>query len=260
MKIPFKKYQGTGNDFVIVDQRTRSYIGHENQALIARICHRKFGVGADGLILLENKVSYDFEMIYFNADGRQSSMCGNGGRCITSFANEIGLIEGKAKFVAIDGVHLSEIDVVGEVSLQMQDVTDIKINEDHFEMNTGSPHYVAFVEDLSDIDVKNLGATIRYSAQYKLEGINVNFVEESDKGLEVATYERGVEDETLSCGTGVTAAALAFATKRKSKDPVNLITKGGPLKVKFETSDFKTFTNIWLIGKAEKVFEGDFIV
>ena len=260
MNIPFCKYQGTGNDFVMIDQRDQQYINSDDHETIAKICDRKFGIGADGLILLENLEGHDFNMIYFNADGRQSSMCGNGGRCITAFANELRIVSQQAKFNAIDGLHLSMILNDGDVSLQMQDVTDIAFENDHYVLNTGSPHFVAFVEDVDDIDVKVLGANIRYSAKYKDEGINVNFVEESEEGLIVATYERGVEDETLSCGTGVTAAALAFAKKNKVKDVVNIQTKGGHLKVSFETEDFVKFENIFLIGKAEKVFEGTYFI
>lgn len=260
MKIPFSKYQGTGNDFIIIDQRQKKYIAHDDQELIELFCHRKFGIGADGLILLENIESADFNMIYFNADGRQSSMCGNGGRCITAFANEKAVISHQAKFNAIDGLHEADIRSDGEVALQMQSVDSIQYVDDHFILDTGSPHYVAFVEDVDDIDVKELGSTIRYSAKFREEGINVNFVELTANGLNVATYERGVEDETLSCGTGVTAAALAFAKKFKKKGTVAIKTKGGDLKVGFDTDDFESFRNIWLIGPATKVFEGFWIL
>lgn len=262
MKVPFSKYQGTGNDFILIDQRSEKHIEHQDVEAIKRICDRKFGIGADGLILLETHPDYDYEMIYFNADGRTSSMCGNGGRCITAFASHLGLAPSAHKFMAIDGEHLSRFNEDGSVSLKMNDVTSFKQGEDFFILDTGSPHYIIFVEDIDDIDVKSQGESIRYSEQFKEKGINVNFVEIKEGQLKVATYERGVEDETLSCGTGVTAAALAFylyAKKSSGKHKINIETKGGSLSVDFTATESGEFEEIWLIGKATKVFSGSYL-
>lgn len=259
MEIPFYKYQGTGNDFVMIDQRNKQWIDPENTELIRRMCDRKFGVGADGLILLQNLEGYDFEMIYFNADGRLSSMCGNGGRCIAAFANYLGVVKNECFFMAIDGEHEAKID--GDyVKLKMSDVNNIEVGEDYFILNTGSPHYVVFVEDLDDINVVELGKMIRYGNRFKKEGINVNFVEISDNELLIGTYERGVEDETLSCGTGVTAAALAYAIKapHSVEKQINIKSKGGDLTVSYYKDKDGKFTDIWLGGKAQQVFSGIF--
>jgi diaminopimelate epimerase len=263
MEIPFTKYQGTGNDFVLVDQRINKFIDPNNQSLIQKICDRKFGVGADGLILLEHHQDHDYEMVYFNADGRTSSMCGNGGRCITAFAHQVGIGINEHHFLAIDGKHTSRFNEDGMVSLKMNDVSDYVIGKDFFILNTGSPHYIIFVEDIDDIDVKSQGEAIRYSEEFKTEGINVNFVEiKKNDHILVATYERGVEDETLSCGTGVTAAAIAYClttSKKDSKCNIHIETKGGDLSVSFEQSAETVFSNIWLNGKATKVFTGIFL-
>ena len=259
MTIPFYKYQGTGNDFVLIDQRTTHYLTREDTDQIQHICDRRFGVGADGLILLEEKEGYDFEMIYFNADGRESSMCGNGGRCIVAFAKYLGIIEDSTNFLAIDGPHEAEIKGTDWVSLRMIDVPEIEQGSDYFVLNTGSPHYVVFVEDIDDIDVVENGKAIRYSKRFREEGINVNFVEKKKDGIIVATYERGVEDETLSCGTGVTAAAIAYQlAKSTDKETVTAIeAKGGQLSVKFITDGKDGAKDIWLQGKATQVFTGE---
>ena len=259
MIIPFYKYQGTGNDFVLVDQRENQYLNRGDLSRIAKICDRRFGVGADGLMLLQNKDGYDFEMVYFNADGRESSMCGNGGRCITAFAQFLGVIKDQARFLAIDGEHQSRIHAKDKlVELQMSDVRQVEINADFYVLNTGSPHYVTFVPQLESFDVYEEGKKIRYSDRFAAEGINVNFVKKSGNGIEVATYERGVEDETLSCGTGVTAAAISWWLKegKLSAEEIPVVTKGGNLSVRFEPDGYVGFKNIWLTGPAEQVFEG----
>ena len=256
MEIPFYKYQGTGNDFVMIDQRAQSYIDVEDQKIIERLCDRKFGIGADGLIILTLHSEYDFEMIYFNADGRQSSMCGNGGRCIIAFAKFLGHIERTCTFMAIDGLHEGVILEDGMVELKMNDVQKIQEVNGDFILDTGSPHYISFKENVKDLNVFEEGQKIRYSEAFQKEGINVNFVEAKSEGLIVATYERGVEDETLSCGTGVTAAALAFAESNAEKiKEVNIEAKGGNLIIKFEKIE-DGYRNIWLCGPAEQVFEG----
>lgn len=257
--IPFFKYQGTGNDFVMIDQREKKYIRKKDTALINQLCDRRFGIGADGLIILEKCKGYDFRMIYFNADGRESSMCGNGGRCIAAFAHHLGIVKSKCHFLAIDGPHEAIIKKDDWVELKMSDVEHIEVGEDYFLMDTGSPHYVVFVEDIDDIDVVENGQAIRYSKRFKKKGVNVNFVEKTTDNIIVATYERGVENETLSCGTGVTAAAIANflrKTNRRKKQNTPIQSKGGNLAVRFEPIGKTAAKNVWLCGKAERVFQG----
>lgn len=251
----FYKYQGTGNDFVLLDNRKQEYL--LTSAQIKHICDRHFGVGADGLMLLENQDCYDFKMVYYNSDGNESTMCGNGGRCISAFAKKLGLVFTEAKFIAIDGEHAAyfEDEIV---SLKMNDVQTIKVNETYFQLNTGSPHYVHFTEYVDELDVKKEGKLIRYSPMFKEEGINVNFVEKlNEHTIFVRTYERGVEDETLSCGTGVTASAISLIHDKKGSHEINIETLGGKLSVKLENINGQTFENIWLKGKAEFIFEGE---
>ena len=261
MIIPFYKYQGTGNDFVMIDNRNGFFDKNQND-LVAKLCDRKFGIGADGLILLQNHKDYDFEMVYYNSDGRESSMCGNGGRCVSIFAVHLGIVKDRCQFIAIDGEHEAIIKADDWVELKMGDVKNVIVGEDHFVMDTGSPHYVIFVEDIDDINVVENGQAIRYSKEFREKGINVNFVEAKSGRLIVATYERGVEDETLSCGTGVTASAIAHtlrSTKNKSTE-VPIESKGGKLIVRLEQNNDGTFENIWLCGKAERVFRGEITI
>ena len=256
MKLQFHKYQGTGNDFVIIDNRNL-FFPKENIQLIEKLCDRRFGIGADGLILLENDKTTDFKMVYYNSDGNESSMCGNGGRCIVAFAKYLGVISNQTKFIATDGLHHATIDEKGIVSLQMKDVDDVKIEKDYVFMNTGSPHHVIMVDDLKNYDIKNNGAKIRYSELYGKAGSNVNFVHQiSDNHFAVRTYERGVEDETLSCGTGVTAVAIAMnAVGKSTSSEINLDVEGGKLKVSFE-KESNRYKKVHLIGPATFVFEG----
>ncbi|MEO6733587.1 MAG: diaminopimelate epimerase [Ferruginibacter sp.] len=256
MKVEFYKYQGTGNDFVILDNRQDEYKLLTTKQ-IKLICDRHFGVGADGLMLLEKKTGYDFEMIYYNADGNESSMCGNGGRCLVKFAFHKGIVKTSYRFVAIDGVHVAEIDSDGSVSLQMQDVNSVAYHSSYAVINTGSPHFVKFAPEVADIDVVSTGQEIRYSKEFTPDGINVNFVETSgEDSIFVRTYERGVEDETLSCGTGVTAAALLSAHNENGFNTVNVRTPGGHLSVEYDKISDQHFENIWLCGPAEFVFKG----
>lgn len=254
MKIHFYKYQGTGNDFIMIDNRSQ-FFPKQNTQLIKKICDRRFGVGGDGLILLENHSNYDFQMVYYNSDGNESTMCGNGGRCLVAFAHFLKIFDKKTTFNAIDGLHEAEIQG-NIVKLKMIDVEHIKQINDDYELNTGSPHFVKYVEKVESFDVYKNGKEIRNSPTYP-EGINVNFVSKiADNEIFVRTYERGVEDETYSCGTGVTASCLTWM-KNFNLDEVAVKTLGGNLKVYAEKNE-NGFKNIWLEGPAEQVFEGYF--
>jgi len=252
----FFKYQGTGNDFVILDNRNWSYTALTTER-VRSLCDRRFGIGADGLMLLNPHAGYDFEMKYYNSDGRESSMCGNGGRCLVKFAYDLGIRKNEYNFLAIDGPHLAEIDVDGVVSLKMKNVQEIEEFRGDFILDTGSPHYIRMVTDVMDLDVFQKGMDIRYSSDFAKEGINVNFVEQRRPDeIIVRTYERGVEDETLSCGTGVTASALACYHNERGYNFVKVVTRGGRLTVRFDRTADNSFENVWLSGPAQKVFEG----
>lgn len=251
----FFKYQGAGNDFIVIDNREEIF-DKSNHRLIEFLCHRRFGVGADGLMTLENASGYDFKMTYFNSDGYEASMCGNGGRCIVAFAKKLDLIAERALFLAADGPHHAKID--GDlVDLQMTDVKKIDTLTDGFFLNTGVPHLVHFVDDLNLVDVNLEGRQLRYDARFQPEGTNVNFVKQNGNQLIVYTYERGVESETLACGTGITAAALSAAFRAGlDSGKFDIQAKGGNLQVRWKTND-KVFTDIWLKGPAELVYEGE---
>ncbi|MBW8050273.1 MAG: diaminopimelate epimerase [Cytophagales bacterium] len=297
MNVEFYKYQGTGNDFIMIDDRKNDF-DHNDHQLINKLCSRKFGIGADGLILIRDHADHNFEMVYFNADGYQSSLCGNGARCAVHFANYLSIVNNKCRFKAIDGEHEAFIDDLmpvspkakkeieeitakirqaGLIRLKMNDVTLIEKNparpqssssmqaggSDHYLLDTGSPQYVSFVDNLTDFDVKNNGRKIRNSQRFRKEGINVNFVEKiSNDTIFVRSYERGVEDETLSCGTGVTAAALTCTIDGRSKignsmiGTVKIRTLGGELKVTFKSINEMRFEDIYLIGPVEMVYKG----
>ncbi|TKG90490.1 diaminopimelate epimerase [Puteibacter caeruleilacunae] len=256
MRVHFYKYQGAGNDFVIIDNRDKLFDGN-NVELIEKLCDRRFGIGGDGLMLLEEDESSDFLMRYFNADGREASMCGNGGRCIVAFAHRLGLFNQSTQFMAVDGLHDAIMCDDAIVDLKMIDVEDIEAGQGFYFMDTGSPHYVRIVNDISSIDVYNDGRAIRYNERFKEVGTNVNFVQIVDGALTVYTYERGVEDETLACGTGITASAIAAAiVEEKNEGTFPIKAKGGDLEVRFQKAD-EGFNNIWLKGPATFVFEGD---
>ncbi len=255
MTLKFYKYQGTGNDFVIMDNRDESINLQTEQ--IAFLCDRRFGIGADGLMLLNSKPGYDFEMKYYNADGKEGTMCGNGGRCLVKFAYDMGIRKSEYLFSAIDGDHEAEIDTDGIVSLKMKDVDEVVTDNNDFILNTGSPHYIHQVEDVLSTNVYKEGREIRYNDEFREHGINVNFVEVRDEDeLYVRTYERGVEDETYSCGTGVTAAAIAFWHNERGYNNVVVKTKGGTLSVEYDRMNENEYRNIWLNGPAVRVFEG----
>jgi len=257
MKVYFYKYQGTGNDFVIVDNRNGEYSGLSVEQ-IKKICDRRFGVGADGFMHLNEKDGYDFEMVYFNADGLEGSMCGNGGRCIVQFAHDLGIIKNHYHFLAVDGEHQAAVYKEEEmVSLKMIDVGSI--SDYHYDkvLNTGSPHYVQLAHDVKALDVAKEGKKIRYNKDFTEKGINVNFVEvKDDNNLIVRTYERGVEDETFACGTGVTAAALVFYHNENGFNTVDIDVLGGKLTVRYNRHPDGSYDHIWLKGPATRVFEG----
>ncbi len=262
MNIHFYKFHGNGNDFIIIDNRTNTIT--LNTLQIKTLCKRRFGLGADGLMILANSEKYDFEMRYYNSDGNLGSMCGNGGRCIAAFANMIGLVGNNMKFTAFDGVHEAVIKAVNipfvewDVKLQLANVSDVNRNKNSFFLDTGSPHYVEFVDNVSDINVNVDGKKIRNSNQFKPNGTNVNFVELSNDKIFVRTFERGVEQETFSCGTGVTASAIATYL-HYDKKPTKIHTKGGDFKISFNHEN-NEFTNVWIQGAARFVFEGEAFV
>ena len=256
MKIDFVKYQGTGNDFIILDNRNGTY-DSLTEGTIKNLSSRHTGIGADGLMLLNKLEGYDFEMKYYNADGRESSMCGNGGRCIVKFAAAIGISKNIYHFKAIDGDHEAEVNASNNIKLKMKDIDEIDNRSNYFLVDTGSPHYVKYVDDLDIYDVYNKGKEIRYSSKFSEKGINVNFVETiGPDEIYVRTYERGIENETLSCGTGVTAAAIVSAHNDNGFNLVVVKTPGGKLVVEFDKLDDNHFENIWLSGPAEFVFSG----
>lgn len=253
----FYKYQGTGNDFIIFDDRAQTFNLSKEQ--IAHMCHRRFGIGADGLMLLQEADGYDFAMVYYNSDGTLGTMCGNGGRCLVRFAADIGIVKTVANFIAIDGPHEAFIDSE-KISLKMQDVEHVATQGKDFYTNTGSPHHVIITQNIKETDVCSIGKNIRYSAMYAHQnGTNVNFLEPTGtNSIFVRTYERGVEDETYSCGTGVTAAALVAHEELNLKSPVVIETLGGKLSVKFNGNNATGYKDIFLTGPAVKVFQGDF--
>lgn len=256
MRVLFSKYQGTGNDFVMLDNLSGQYDDLTIDQ-IQFLCNRKLGVGADGLIKISRSSNSDFEADYFNADGSKS-FCGNGARCSVAYAKKLGIIEEDTVFSAIDGNHSASIKA-GLVRLEMMDVNDVSRDGDAYVLDTGSPHYVQFVEDSASIDIIDFGKKIRYNSKYEEIGINVNLAQALDNGsISVKTYERGVEDETLSCGTGVTACALVYKMQNRqpSIDKVEVVTKGGILYVECEIEGGR-FNNIWLTGPAIHVYDGE---
>jgi len=254
MELHFYKYQGTGNDFILLDNRSNDIRLTTQQ--IALLCDRHTGIGADGLMLLEHKKGYDFHMVYYNADGNESTMCGNGGRCITAFAQRLGIITAHASFTAIDGAHKAAINDNGTITLHMNNVNGIDRYADYCLLNTGSPHYVTEVADVQNTEVVNTGRAIRHRQDFEPNGINVNFVQLTDKGIWVRTYERGVENETLSCGTGVTASAIASTGSATGYFDITVQTPGGLLQVTFTKTTADTAEDVTLRGAAEYVFEG----
>jgi diaminopimelate epimerase len=258
MELKFYKYQGTGNDFIILDNRDKAYSGLTTKQ-VKHLCDRRFGIGADGLMLLNLLEGYDFEMKYYNADGRESSMCGNGGRCLVQFASDRGIHRPAYSFLAVDGPHEANFDKNGWVQLKMKDVMSIENKHGDLVLDTGSPHYVKHVNDIMHYNVVQHGKEIRYSDEYKEKGINVNFVEQQQDRIVVRTYERGVEDEKYSCGTGVTACAIVSCHIENGFNRIEVTTLGGNLAVEYEKHG-NHYTDIWLCGPATFVFKGEIAV
>jgi len=256
MKIQFSKYQGTGNDFIVIDNRDGAL--SLTNAQVHFLCNRRFGIGGDGLMLLQSSGDYDFRMLYYNSDGNEGSMCGNGGRCLVKFAYDAGMHNDIYHFIASDGEHFAEFADNGWVRLKMKDVHGVEQEHGDFILDTGSPHFIKPVHDIDEYDVVSVGRKIRYSKRFEEKGINVNFVEPDEMGgIYVRTYERGVEDETLSCGTGVTASALVFAHNDFGFNHVDVKAPGGQLAVEFDKTGDTEFSNIWLCGPATFVFKGE---
>jgi len=256
MKITFYKYHGAGNDFVIIDDRQLNYSFSTNE--IKEICDRKFGIGSDGFMLLRNHKKYDFEMIYFNSDGKTSTMCGNGGRCIVAFAYYLKMIKYSTVFQAIDGPHEAKIINDSTVILKMNNIDTISRNEDYTFIDSGSPHHIIEQFDIGLVDVKEIGSKIRYSKMYNPNGVNVNFVQKlSSKEFMIRTYERGVENETLSCGSGAVASAVAMHYLGRTKqNKIRINTLGGDLIICFEFESSKAFSGITLEGPVKQIFKG----
>lgn len=255
----FHKYHGTGNDFIIIDNRDLSI--QLTESTVAKLCTRHFGIGADGLIMIEPHDDADFYMRYYNSDGKLSTMCGNGGRCAVLFAKHISIVkERKVTFFGADGAHEAIIQENGTISLKMNVSDNPVIVGSAYVIDTGSPHFVRFTYNVDNIDVKKEGRIVRNSASYKKEGINVNFVEEENTELlYVRTYERGVENETRSCGTGVTASAICQYHKQRLRGnkTIHVNTLGGSLSVSIHATDFRSIDSVWLNGPARAVFIGE---
>ena len=257
MNFQFEKYQGAGNDFIILDDREDSF-PDQDHSLIQKLCDRHFGIGADGLILLRDSSRSDFKMLYFNANGHPSSLCGNGSRCVFAFAKKHKIVSNQGTFETSDGTHKGSITPDDLICIEMGDVLKIEKRDMAIFMDTGSPHHIEFVDEVSAVDVKVQGAAIRYGAPYFEAGSNANFVEKvNENEFNIRTYERGVEDETLACGTGAVAAAIAVHFSELT--PLNVVkinALGGRLQVSF-TPDSGQYKNIQLTGPAVFVFSGN---
>lgn len=257
-KIKFCKYEGTGNDFIMIDG-INNIVPKLSSDLIQQMCNRRFGIGADGVIILKTKENYDFEMAFYNSDGNKGTMCGNGGRCIVAFAHNLGIIKNSTVFFAPDGEHVANVESENEISLKMQDVNEIHQHKQGLFIDTGSPHLLIFTKNNDFETAYKQGKKIRYSNDYKnMGGVNVNFINITKNKINLITYERGVEDITYSCGTGSVATALAVNLKHNKKSPIEINTKGGVLKIEFKHTKNSNFVDIWLKAKAKKIFEGNF--
>lgn len=255
MIIKFSKYHGAGNDFVIIDNREGKISLSPEE--IAKLCHRQFGIGADGLMLLEQDETTDFRMRYFNSDGYEGTMCGNGGRCISLFANRLGIFSDKTQFNGIDGEHQAVKISDNTYRLKMIDVNEVVIEDDNYIIDTGSLHLVQFVNDVDKVDVANQGRLIRNTFGKQPKGVNVNFAHFTPDGIKIRTFERGVEAETLACGTGAVATAIASNHwYNEDKKSYTLFARGGNLIVSFDRISKNQYHNIWLQGPVAHVFDG----
>lgn len=258
MIVHFSKYHGTGNDFVMIDGRDQD-TSQFNTALIRQLCDRRYGIGGDGLIVLEEGGEADFKMRYFNADGREGSMCGNGGRCIAAFAFQLGICIREANFEGVDGKHHATLLPDGHILLRLKDPDGFTKLADGYLLDTGSPHFVKFIRGLDELDVAHEGKKIRHQSRFGPGGVNVNFVEpgSAPECISVRTFERGVEAETFSCGTGVTAAAIcSYFHLKTDKITYDVQTRGGSLKVSFKARTKNRFTDVYLSGPAVQVYAG----
>ena len=255
MKINFSKYNGAGNDFILIDGRENSI--NNNKSLIKYLCDRNFGIGADGLIILKESNNCDFEILHYTSDGNLGSLCGNGSRCAVLFAYNKGIIMRKTIFYAFDGIHNAEILENGLIKMEMKVNSDIAINSYGTWLDTGSPHLVIEKNNTDKLDVNNEGRLIRYNDFYKKEGVNVNFIEKiSDDQFKIRTYERGVENETLACGTGSTASAICMNfLGRTNSSNITMKCKGGDLNVQFNLSK-RGYQEISITGPAKLVYDG----
>ena len=255
MEIDFSKYNGAGNDFILIDDRDN--LINDNKLLISYLCDRHFGVGADGLIILKESNNYDFEILHYTSDGNLGSLCGNGSRCAVLFAYNKNIIGRKTVFKAFDGIHSAEILDNGLIKMEMNVNSDIVSNSYGTWLDTGSPHLVIEKDNIDKLDVNNEGRLIRYNDFYKKEGVNVNFIEKiSDDQFKIRTYERGVENETLACGTGSTASAICMNFLGRTKSgKITMKCRGGDLNVQFNSSN-NGFEEISITGPAKLVFDG----
>lgn len=257
MRVTFYKYQGAGNDFVMLDNRFMCFL-KDDSSLVAKLCDRRFGVGADGLILIEKSAEADFSMVYYNADGNESTMCGNGGRCAVAFAKELGIVDRVCEFIAVDGIHYAELFDRNLVRLKMRDVAKVnRVGQGYF-VDTGSPHHIEFVDNVEDWDVYVEGRKLRWDDRYQPGGTNVNFVSMGkDNTWHMRTFERGVENETLSCGTGAVAVAIVLHRRGMlMENEVELKVSGGKLRVNF-IPKAEAYTEIFLNGEAQQVYKGE---
>lgn len=256
MLIPFTKYEGCGNDFIIIDDRNKIF--PEKEEFIAKICDRHFGIGADGILLLRDHDTLDFEMVYYNSDGSTATFCGNGGRCLVAFAESLGIIGTDTRFIAADGIHSAVVLEKNQqycvIKLEMSNPIIYSQDDNSCYLNTGTWHYVKFVSDVEAVNVREDGRKLRYQERFKPQGSNINFVQFSNNSIKVRTYEKGVEDETLACGTGVTASAIAVSLINGLTE-FKVATRGGNLTVEFSRQG-NSFTEVYLTGPATKVFEG----
>lgn len=257
--IKFSKYHGAGNDFIMINALSREIVLSDE--IVFKMCDRRTGIGADGLIIIERSDKYDFKMRYYNCDGKEATFCGNGGRCAAAFANKEGIVNKSTTYEAADGIHKADIDMTSvndfNISLTMRDILTYDINEERLIINTGSPHYVTRVNDLKNLDVNTEGAKIRYDKNISTDGVNVNFMSNDKVDIHIRTYERGVENETLACGTGVTASAIATSLWFGGNN-IDINTRIAKLNVSFEREN-NCFKNVVLSGPATHVFDGIFI-